>query len=217
MDQTGKTLPQAKLKLARASKQLNLLACEPKFNVRSKGATRNAYGAAAQIIVCEAMGLWPIAIDGSCAINFDAEGVNDVFYEIKSVHQKSKIVIYDWRMDKEANSGVVFKYVICAHQLRGERRGDRVIGRMAKGAELFVADGGLIHRLAKTQPLNRINTEAPATSSGARNGYRRAGYKEGYRNLPLSLVRSQVTSTVVRKYSLFNRTRTITINYCTND
>src|SRR4051812_20128751 len=79
----------AEPKLARASNQLQLLDVTPRYPIESNAAARNAYGSAAQEIVCAALKLRPIPINGQCDICFDAED-SDFFYEIKSCHRSGK-------------------------------------------------------------------------------------------------------------------------------
>src|SRR4051812_26775895 len=97
--------------IAPASKQLSLLSVAPSYTITKNAQARNAYGTVAVEIVCAALNLLPIPINGNYAICFDAQDSNG-FYEIKSVHRSGKVVIYDWRMEKEASVNVPLAYAI---------------------------------------------------------------------------------------------------------
>ena len=86
--------------------QPSLLEVFPDFKFKTPAAARTHYGAAMETVVCKALNLTQIPINGKFAINFDAKcglGKKKEFYEIKSVRDlpSSKSVIYDWRMKKE--------------------------------------------------------------------------------------------------------------------
>ena len=49
----------------------------------------------------------------------------------------------------------------------------------ANGVRLLVVTSGMVHTLAKKQPLQKIKHTA------GESGYTREGYKDGYRNLPV--------------------------------
>lgn len=152
----------------------------------SNGSAQNAYGTAAQEIAYSALGITPIRINGSFDACFD--GFRDgCYYEIKSTKQKSgKIVVYDCRMEKEVATGVDLLYVIVCHNL-SEARAD-ILTRMAnQGVSLYLLPADVLHRQAKLCPLRTLGESKIAEKrKDSRNGYVRAGYADGYRNLPLS-------------------------------
>ena len=60
------------MRFALPSEQLSLLSIRPEYRIEGNTHARNAYGAAAQEIVCAALSLRAIPINGSCEICFDA-------------------------------------------------------------------------------------------------------------------------------------------------
>lgn len=178
------------MRLARASKQLLLLDTPPRYQLVSNATARNAYGCAAQEIVCAALQIEPIPINGKCDICFDAES-GENFFEIKSVHRNGKVVIYDWRMQKERGAGVPLFYAILVHTCRGERNGSMVFSAMSRFPEILVIPAESVHLIAEKQPARKLL----AKTSDPRCGYNRKGYREGYRNLPLLPLRNLVRET----------------------
>lgn len=168
--------------IARASGQIPLFYIPPRLDCRDNASARNAYGTAAQEIVCQTLGLHPIPIDGRCEICFDAEKDN-VFFEIKSCFKWGKLVIYDWRMEKEAAAPVQSCYAILIHKLRGARE-DIHSAMRAASIIIVTIPTAAVHAAAKTEPLRTLNK----TYESKRNGYSRAGYNRGYRNVPLQKV-----------------------------
>lgn len=171
------------MKLARASRQLLLLDTPPRFKITGNATARNAYGRAAQEIVCRALGLDAIAIDGTCETCLDAEGRGN-FWEIKSVHRTGKVVIYDFRMQKEQIAGVPLRYAILIHGVRGCRDGGRLIAAFADNAPRILSlDAVTVHLVAMRERLTEI--KSTALEKGPRFGYTRAGYADGYRSVRL--------------------------------
>lgn len=212
MDQIGKILTSAKsnLSIARAPRQEPLFNIAPTFRVDRNATARNAYGAAAQEIVCAALNLWPIPIDGSKDVCFDAEGLLE-FYEIKSCHAKSKVVIYDFRIEKEQRANVPLRYAILAHNLKGERRGDRIVSGLLRDATIVLAPSSLVHRLALAETLCTIKSER---KHDKRFGYTREGYNRGYRNLPLVTLMSFSGTAHDVTFKLYNRNRKLRVVTC---
>jgi hypothetical protein len=180
--------------IARASGQGKLLDVPPRYRIDCNAQARNAYGAAAQEIVCEALCIEPIPINGNCAICFDAENRHTKeFYEIKSVKKGGKVVVYDWRRKKEANAGVLVRYAILVHNVRGCRDGAQLFKAFAEGGvEIVVVDHTVVHALADQLPLQQIKTEHARHAPGA-TGYNRKGYKDGYRNVPIRDIKAAAT------------------------
>lgn len=171
--------------LARApQQQLHLFHHPPTFTITSNAHARNAYGQLAQEIACAALDLQPIPIDGRCSVCFDAEDSNGQFYEIKSVHRTGKVVIYDWRIDKEA-AYPSLTYILVVHNARGCCTAAAMLSAYHNSLELWLVPAHRIHAAAKEQPLCLLKRP----SIDPRNGYSRAGYVRGYRNVPLTALR----------------------------
>lgn len=176
--------------LAEPSDQLQLLDTPPRFRIENNAHARNAYGQAAQEIVCAALKLRSIPINGQRTICFDAKSSYGCYYEIKSVHRSGKVVIYDWRMKKEASAGVPLNYAILCHNAKGIRDGEAVFNTMnQRGLEVFVVPAAIVHELAMKEPMRQIVMCEIANCAGKRQGYSRIGYRDGYRNVPVKLLR----------------------------
>lgn len=193
------------MKTALASKQIPLLEVQPCYTITSNAQARNAYGAAASEIVCAILGLDPIAIDGSKEVCFDASrhGQN---YEIKSVHQKAKIVIYDWRMKKEIRwmeeTGENLRYAVLAHNLKQHRDGSTLVEALiTKGLKLIVVKASVIHREASQLKLNLVKR----ADKGPRFGYNRKGYVDGYYNLPCEHIIKLCRMQTERAFKIWSR------------
>lgn len=162
------------LSIAPPSQQPLLLNVAPAWRLRSNAAARNAYGAVAQELVCAALDLTPIPINGNYDCCFDAWRAPETYYEIKSVRQGCKVVIYDWRILKEQNAGVDVLYAVLCHQVWGSDGTALVDEFIDGGLTCLLAPCTVVHALALAEPLRTLG-----------NGYNRAGYKDGYRNLPV--------------------------------
>lgn len=183
------------MKIARASGQRLLFDTPPRFKLGSNALARNAYGAAAQEIVCCALNLAPTAIDGNCEFCPDAENLESgIFFEIKSVHRGGKVVVYDWRMKKEARCGVPLRYAILTHNCRKLKDGDRLISDFAlAGCEIISLPAAVVHDFAAVEPLQTMKNAKEDNEENPRNGYSRKGYADGYRNLPVGKLRTATT------------------------
>lgn len=158
----------------------------PMLNCDSNASARNAFGTAAEEIVRELLGLERIPINGSFDVCFDAKR-GAQYYEIKSTSQKSgKVVLYDWRMGKDVEAGVSLTYVIVCHSINGARK-DIITTMLTKPLELLLLPAEIIHELAYQCPIQHLKTELVEGWSD-RSGYARDGYKDGYRNLPLTTI-----------------------------
>ncbi len=160
-----------------------LLDVQPSYPMERNAQARNAYGSCAQEIVCAALGLYPIAIDGSCEVCFDAEK-DDTFYEIKSAQRASKVVVYDWRIKKEADAGKPLRYAVLLHRAGGAGSSQELWRDMALTATLLVVSAATVHAEAMKQPLKKIG-DASASRQSMRFGYSRKGYIDGYRSVPV--------------------------------
>jgi len=186
---------------------MNLLEVQPVFKIPSNAHARNAYGTAAQEIACAALQLNPIPIDGSKSICFDAsDGVRP--YEIKSVHRNGKVVIYDWRMEKEA---VVpeSRYLILRHSVRGHRDGKTLYQAFADGGglEAWIITTPSVHQIAQKEAKRVMLSD----SKDPRCGYSRKGYKDGYRNVGLNRFSDLMVEAQIRKFVLYGIFFQITI------
>lgn len=183
-----------------------LLEVEPRYNVFNNATARTAYGAAAQEIVCAALQLDPIAINGSCDVCFDAEK-HGTFYEIKSVRAGQKVVIYNWRMEKESAFSDVLFYAILIHQVSKQR--DEIISKMLQGAEILLLPSRAVHEAAKALPsyAPTINPE----HAGARHGYTRKGYADGYRNVSVNRLKDEAARAASVDVCLYGHRATIPI------
>lgn len=164
--------------IAPHNKQKELFYLAPVLHAHSTASARNAYGTAAQEVVCRTMGLNPIPINGNFDVCFDAE-LNGQFYEIKSVRTSGKIVVYDWRMKKEEIAAPSLRYLILVHKLKAARID---ILKIMSNSEVIILNlpATFIHNLCKQTTLNKHKNY-----QGLRNGYSRVGYKDGYYNLSL--------------------------------
>lgn len=189
-------------KLAPCCKQLPLLEVIPSGVILSNAHARNAYGCAIQELVCKTLDLYPIPINGNYAICFDAEGKDGQQYEIKSVHRQGKVVLYDWRMKKEAGAGVPLLYAVLVHCVRGARSQADLWRQIRETpCRLIVLPAETVHSVGTAYPLNTIKRE----SKNPRNGYTRAGYKDGYRNLPVSALAALTERKETRAVELFGQ------------
>lgn len=175
------------LTIAPADTQMKLLDVLPVWNCTNNATARNAYGSAAQEIVCRTLPADPIPINGNFDVCFDARDLN-WYYEIKSVRRSGKVVIYDFRIRKEAASGCPFKYAILVHNLIGARE-DILKSMLKTGVEILIIDGAKVHEISKSCPLNKIQKVRSNRKTEDYNGYTRAGYADGYYNVPVHALR----------------------------
>lgn len=195
--------------IAPPDSQLSLLSVAPSFRIVKNAQARNAYGAVAAEIVCAALGLTPIPINGNYEACFDAAKCNH-FYEIKSCKRNGKVVLYDWRMRKEQKANVDLTYAILCHRVKGSD-GLRLFDEMIdEGLELIVMPAAKVHALALEQSL--VIPKAPKTPQAKRFGYNRAGYCEGYRNVPVALLKSMCASSKAYRKQCHGRAFEITIH-----
>lgn len=177
---------------------MNLLEVQPVFHIPSNAHARNAYGTAAQEIACAALRLQSIPIDGSKSICFDAsDGVRP--YEIKSVHRNGKVVIYDWRMEKEATVPDS-RYLLLRHSVRGHRDGHTLYQAFADGGlEAWMISTPSVHRIAQQEQKRVMLSD----SKDPRCGYNRKGYKDGYRNVGLNRFSSLLVEAQISDFQLY--------------
>lgn len=201
------------MNIARASKQITLLELEPTIAATSNASARNAYGQAAQEIVCAALGLQPIPINGNYPVCFDAEKDNH-FYEIKSVKRGCKVVCYKWRLDKERPFHDILDYAILVHRVRKAR--ENIMWRLLEGAEILVIKSHVLHSLARQCPLNtikRAHLNKLKRGQPHYNGYTREGYRDGYFNVPVNALFGTTTHAEEIQFRLYGKESSITVNY----
>lgn len=166
--------------LAPVNRQLSLLQVAPVYKAWNNATARNAYGSAAQEVACSVLGLTPIPINGNYSICFDAQDECGLLYEIKSVRTGCKLVLYDWRMEKE-KTVLNAIYAVVIHRLKKHRE-DILSAMVTSGFELLIVPAFVVHKVAETFPLHRV---FPCLTAKKRNGYTRTGYRNGYRNVPV--------------------------------
>lgn len=149
------------------------------FDFTSVGSLRTHYGKAMEELACAFLGIYTIPINGNYDVNFDAF-YKDQFYEIKSVQASGKVVIYDWRMEKEKPFGKNLTYVFVVHKVKSAKS-NRDLWRQieSKGVSIFNYPASTVHEEALKCPLKVMNP------GNKRAGWNRKGYSNGYRNLPL--------------------------------
>lgn len=170
--------------------QMTLLSVTPSYHITKNAQARNAYGTVAAEIVCAALSLTPVRINGSYDACFDAyDDAAATHYEIKSVKHGGKVVIYDWRRAKEASVGATLRYAILCHGVKGSD-GRLLANEMATSKlKLIVLPASDVHAAAAAQPLRKLLKLA----LDPRNGYTRVGYAEGYRNVPVAALLARTT------------------------
>jgi hypothetical protein len=174
------------MSIARAPQsQATLITIPPIYRLGSNALARNAYGSAVEEIVCAAMHMRRIPIDGSKSICFDAEW-NDAFVEIKSLHKGASFNVYKWRLEKEmaqAAKGTRIYYAILFHGVRKHTDGGTLLRAFAKASpELLIIP---VQAVAFATLGLTPHVPKPPRTESRRNGYNRAGYKLGYYKVPL--------------------------------
>jgi hypothetical protein len=167
-----------------------LLTVAPSWKITKNAQARNAYGTMAQELVCAALHLTPIPINGNYDCCFDAI-LDDTYYEIKSVKQRGgKLVVYDWRMRKERESNAALNYAILLHNVRGSDGSELLREFVESKLKLLVIPAEWVHEMARECQRRSLNTEA----ANPRMGYNRKGYRDGYRNVPVTKLMERATS-----------------------
>lgn len=174
------------MKIAPPDTQLSMFDVVPVISCwKSEGAARNAYGYAAQYIVSRLLSLSEIRINGNYEACFDC-WKDDVYYEVKSVRSGHKVVIYESRAKKEESAKICLKYIILARSNEVRAWNDIIPAIMAKPVKLIILSSESVHMLARRYTLRKHSSSSRAGEWSVRNGYTRAGYAEGYYNLPVS-------------------------------
>jgi hypothetical protein len=149
------------------------------------GDMRSYSGNVLEEIVKNALCLHPGIANGQASTCPDAFTPTSTMLpvEIKSLRRRNKMVVYDWRMKKEARHCL---YFIGIHKRRPGARSLADLWRSFSTSllEVYILTAREVEEIALMQPLNKIGQAK--TKSGQRNGYQRKGYKDGYRNVPFS-------------------------------
>lgn len=162
----------------------------------TNGAARTHYGNEVQKIVCALLGLTEIPNSGNYDAVFDAQCPRTRrFFEIKSVHATNKIPLYEWRVIKDRESGVEPIYLFAVHRVRGVRSLSTLRSALAQSlTAVYAVHHESVAAAVATEPLRQIVAE----EKGSRMGYKRKGYCDGYRNLPVTRVRDELSPNWVR-------------------
>lgn len=170
--------------------QMTLLSVAPSYRITKNAQARNAYGTVAAEIVCAALSLAPVRINGSYDACFDAfDTTTGLHYEIKSVKHGGKVVVYDWRRAKEERAGDSLRYAILCHGVKGSDGRALADEMAASQLKLVMLPAADVHDVAARQPLRKLLKLA----LDPRNGYARVGYAEGYRNVPVAALLALAT------------------------
>lgn len=153
-------------------------------NLASQGARRTRIGGLVEEVTLGLLALAPCASPGGECVTFD--GVRgDIHYEVKSVKRGSQVVVYKWRLEREAATGVPIRYVIAirSHAFGHCENLAEVRGLLAEDLLTLVVLGhDRVTHLCEGEPLHKL-TRGHACGS-TRVGYARKGYSEGYYLLP---------------------------------
>jgi hypothetical protein len=119
-------------------------------------------------------------VNGSAKVCPDGYTYKGNPVEIKSLHRKNKMPIYDCRLAKELLGTI---YIIGVHHRKKQINLEGIWIDLSKKLDcLIILWGWEVRQLAFSEQLQKIKSNK--TKSGVRNGYQRKGYKDGYRNIP---------------------------------
>lgn len=170
------------MKLLKYQPSLALDLGVPSQPIDRVGKSRALSGEAMEEVINALFHLLPGPPNGSasvCPDGFTPEG-RLLPCEIKSLKRGCKLPLYDFRLAKDLPETL---YFIGVHK-RGKCDNLRGIweGMAETLKEVLIIPHAELVKLAQAQPLQTIKSQE--TASGARNGYQRKGYCEGYRNVP---------------------------------
>lgn len=168
-----------------------LLDVPPDKPLTKSGEARTRYGKVVEEVVIELLGLTDIPNSGTHDCVFDAHHKpTGTYCEIKSLRQGNKLPVYEWRREKDRKCGVPLVYLIGIHRCSGQKTLGEVWSKMADTLDtILVLPAAVIDEEAGKHELRQLVKQGPP---GERQGYRRAGYCEGYRNIPESALTSMV-------------------------
>jgi hypothetical protein len=166
--------------------QPDLLTVIPDKPLTRSGEARTRYGRVVEEIVCGLLGLTDIPNSGSHDIVFDAHHKpSGTYVEIKSLREKNKMPIYEWRRTKDRDCGVPLVYVIATHRCTRQATLRDVWHTMAATVDtLYVLPAWWVDLEARRHEIRRLVKPVP----GSRMGYERIGYADGYRNIPFAAI-----------------------------
>lgn len=160
----------------------------PDGEIVGPGRARTFSGAAMEEVIIKLFNLTPGRTVGTQAVCPDAYTVDDRPAEIKSLKRGSALPIYEWRAEKDHADTV---YFIGIHSRPPARTVREIWEGMATSLrQVLIIPGSAVYELARGYPLRKI--KMTATASGERNGYQRAGYRDGYRSIPARVLLAEV-------------------------
>ena len=172
--------------------QPSLLDVLPDKPLTKNGEARTRYGKVVETIVIELLGLTDIPNSGSHDCVFDAHHRSSGSYvEIKSLRQGNKLPLYEWRREKDRKCGVPLVYEIGIHRCTNQKTLADVWSVMADTLDtILVMPAPVIDEEAGKHELRQLVEQG---LKGERQGYRRKGYCDGYRNIPEHVLTSMVS------------------------
>lgn len=188
------------MRIAPENGQRMLLEVPPTKAFMPGASARNLYGSFAQEVVCRALNLNPIPINGMFEMNLDAK-LDETYFEIKSVRKGNKIVLYDWRMKKDHDCGLNIRYAIFVHDFSQLTTCESLLLHMhvnPKAFKIMLAPAELIRSMALEE-----KKVLPIIHPGKRHGHTREGYRDGYRNLPVQKLLKQSTLIGELRFTLY--------------
>lgn len=204
--------------------QQDLFDQAPAMKLKGAGHRRSHLGNLVEELVCRAMDWQRLKIDGTKKFCADAANRDDLPCEVKSVHcsgkMEGKAVIYDWRMKKEAEHAPRMAYAFFCYSAAGQGKSkslEQFLDRLTESAPTIVlVPSWVVHRQAVSECKLCIQKK-PKTPQGKRPGYARAGYCEGYRNLPVGQFIRNAAGMEVKTFETWGRTFTISLASYTPD
>jgi hypothetical protein len=166
--------------------QADLLTVQRDKAFETAGAARGHCGHVVEEVVTAGLGLTPIPIDGRYDVCFDAIRAG-VYFEIKSVRHGGKAPIYVWRVNKELRAGVQVLYCFAEHNGRGLASFADLYAKIVPTIQhVHVVTLAEVRMLSDAEPVHAMAT---ICNRSRRNGYQRAGYRDGYKNVPTAEIR----------------------------
>ena len=169
-----------------------LLEVAPDVTFTEDAQARVHYGLIVEELVCAALDLIPLKINGKRDICFDAKS-KSTYYEIKSLAYGSDSPIYGWRVKKEIESGHTVTYAFLEHKAKKCKGTLDLLDVLAVpgNTRLTLVDLNLLVEFRKSQPI-------AGTKGKPNSGYARGGYARGYRSVsPKKLVERHEADTRV--------------------
>ena len=177
--------PTGQLSLTVKPPPINVQPCL--FDVRPTGpletpaSARTHYGRTVELAVEALLNLVDIPNSGNYDVVYDAHG-RGTYCEIKSVIRSGAIPVYEWRRKKDSLVAVPVVYVVALHKARGAETHEQIWELMsATLTEILVLPAWKIDKIAPRFKRRQLVEADP----DSRMGYKRKGYCEGYRNVPV--------------------------------